>query len=69
MGYIPFLYSYLHAKLTEHSKKDILKIWEFREILGQVMKIKKNNSTIVLKELEKMGLVNYDKETETIRVL
>jgi hypothetical protein len=69
LGYIPFLYSYLHAKLSEHSKANILHTWEFREIISAIMRINKNNSIIVLKELEKMGLVDYDKETETIRVL
>ena len=69
MGYIPFLYSFLHSKLSEHSRNNVLNTWEFRKLLGEVMKIKKNNSMVVLHELEKMGLISYNKESETINIL
>lgn len=65
----PYIYAYLHSKLREHSEKGIMKIWEYRKLAGEVMRLTRANSMIVLGELEEMNLIKYNRKNETIEIL
>lgn len=65
----PFLYSYLHSKLLEYGNKGKINIHEFKWFIGSTMRIKKEYSLILVKELEEMKLISFDRKTNTITLL
>lgn len=65
----PFLYQYLHGKMLEHSSDRKISSWDYRWLASQILRLNKNNSMIVLGEMESLGLVKFDKSSEVIRIL
>ena len=64
----PFLYKYMNSKLLEYSTKRKITTWEFRRLCGVIMRIRKNDSMMILKEMEQMKLLKYDKNSEIIHI-
>ena len=66
---VPFLYQYLHSKLRMQGNRTSITPWEFREFASQQLKIKKEYALIIVKELEEMKLIRWDKKSGIITVL
>jgi len=69
MKKVPFLYSYIHSKLLEYGNKGKINVHEFKWFIGSAMRIKKEYSLILLKEMEEMKLIRLDRRTNTITLL
>ena len=65
----PFLYTYLHSKLSEYAKEGELPPWEFRRLIGSILNIRKENALLVVNEMQEMRLVEYDNNTGIVKLI